>query len=115
MKSKNTLRSGIMSFTNNLGRARHSARRARAPSRQVRAVGCPTTRQAGRGLPALPVLPSLFVKGKNSVRSFGFWPLISALRPPTSAFCKIICAFVPGIPHWLTMGQTGSRIEREKR
>ena len=48
------------------------------------------------------------MKFKNSVRPFGFWPLISALRPPTSAFCKIICAFLLEISHWLTMGQTGS-------
>jgi hypothetical protein len=54
MKTKNILCGGMMSFTNNLGRARHS----------VRAGGCPTTRSADRGLPALPILPSLFVKGK---------------------------------------------------
>jgi hypothetical protein len=54
MKTKNTLRGGMMSFTNNFGRARHS----------VRAVVCPNTRPAGRGLPALPILPSSFVKGK---------------------------------------------------
>jgi hypothetical protein len=42
-----------MSFTNNAGRARHS----------VRAAAWQRTRSAGRGLPALPILPSLFVKG----------------------------------------------------
>ena len=42
-----------MSFTNNAGRARHSVRAA---------AGNPTL-SAGRGLPALPILPSLFVKG----------------------------------------------------
>jgi hypothetical protein len=38
-------------FTNNLGRARHS----------VRAAVCKSTRSAGRGLPALPILTHLFV------------------------------------------------------
>ena len=47
----------MISFTSNLGRARHS----------VRAAGCPTTRAAGRGLPALPILRSSFVKGKISL------------------------------------------------
>jgi len=45
--------SGIMSFTNNAGRARHS----------VRAAACQPMRSAGRELPAPPVFPSLFVKG----------------------------------------------------
>jgi hypothetical protein len=44
---------GIMSFTNNAGRARHS----------VRAATCEPAHLAGRGLPALPVLPLLFDKG----------------------------------------------------
>ncbi len=48
-----SLNCGIMSFTNNAGRARHS----------VRAAAGQFTRSAGRGLPALPVLPWLFVKG----------------------------------------------------
>ena len=30
------------------------------------------------------------MKFKNSVRFLGFWRLISALRSPASAFCKII-------------------------
>jgi hypothetical protein len=51
------------------------------------------------------------MKSKNSVRSFGFWPPISALRPPASDFCKISCAFVPGIPHWLTVGQTARALK----
>ena len=54
------------------------------------------------------------MKFKNSVRSFGFWPLISALRPPASAFCKIICAFGPEIPHCFTVGQIRSRNENKR-
>ena len=48
-----TLIFGIMSFTNNFGGARHS----------VHAVVCQIKRLAGRGLLALSILPSLFVKG----------------------------------------------------
>src|ERR1039458_4226205 len=78
MKSKTALRCGMMSFTNNLSRARHSVHppqscyggRVRAvvsggarllTSRLARTLAPPTP---GRGLPALPILPSLFVKGK---------------------------------------------------
>lgn len=44
---------GLVSFTNNSGRARHS----------VRAVVRQTARAAGRGLPTRLYLPALFVKG----------------------------------------------------
>ena len=49
--AKKRLHLGIILFTNNLGRARHS----------VRAAVCKSTRSAGRGLPALPILTHLFV------------------------------------------------------
>jgi hypothetical protein len=48
---KNRNKLGMIRLTNNLGKARHS----------VRAAAWPSMRSAGRGLPALPALPHLFV------------------------------------------------------
>ena len=53
------------------------------------------------------------MKFKNSVRSFGFWPLISALRPPASDFCKNKLRLWPRNPALVNGGPDSPCIEKE--
>ena len=84
MKSKHALSGGMMSFTSNLGGARLLT------SRLARTLAPPTP---GSGLPALPVSPALFVRGKVPfyglaiavVLQFGCWPV----PPRPTSTCSV--------------------------